>query len=633
MRSTSAILRRAAASSSVRAALSLFFVLNTVFLLCFAQSFAYLSRNGFYADGGEALRESILDDRMKESSHNALLYFHYHLLNISSDESESAYLTEFAEAFSEGNSNFYFVFRENGRDIFSNYTNEQPGRSYCPDSEAFFKSDENVTLICGTSQLTFEGYLKKTLTAKDAYMKISRFFRYADALKYAVIGLLVVSVLLEIWLCVLLFRSAGVRADSSELFRGELDRIPLYLLLLFYLPVFAVGIHLLQTETEKLYNWVQYLSGTDISPALYPSLYSFFLLAVVLAALLKTLVTTLSVRFKMPLWWQQSVLFRAANARGIGQRLRIVLSVLTAAEFAALIWVGLFLEVNAYVYLLVELVFTTILILFINMIERNVSVWLDGTRRIAAEKRGYMPTDALSGQFRSHAENINFLSRSASAETEKRFINESFSTQLINNVSGSLRGPLSAVAENVAMLEQGALSPAAERRCIEQINSLSQTLKKTIEDLIRISKATTGNLEAQPVQTDVGMMLAQTAGEYAELFTGKGIELVTARPQEPITIQADGQFMWYIFDGILTVLRHVAVPGTRIFLQAGQAKERAVILFRGTVRSTALEAGELIAGNSLGLPTAKVFTELQGGTMRIKCRQDALTVVLQFPQK
>ena len=585
--------------------------------------FSFLRSNGFYSTGAEALQDQVTDQLMVKSSHDALMYFHYHLLDISNDRTQSDALAAYEQSFRQENSNFFFYFRENGRVIFNNYPAES-GRSYYPKADEFFESGENATLIRRTDSLTFESHLKKTLTANDAYLHVARFFHYANALKYAVLALLILSAAIEGALVFLLYSTSGQIASLTR--ERDLDRIPLYILVPFFAMFCATGALFLRQQTAVLFDLQRVFS----EPNLQPTLYVFFLLLFVLSTLLQMLLTTISVRLHRPLWWHRSILYRTFAARSFGQRARTVLSVMTAAQFALYFGVYLFLNrVPSWVYLTADGVFTLTMALLLYVVLKDMTVYIPQTRRIVADKHGYVSTDGLSDSGRIHAENINLLSRSASAETEKRFINESFSTELIHSVSDGLRKPLGDVAENVRLLEQGTLTDAQSRQCIEQILSLSQELKKTIEDMILISKASTGNLPFEPVPTDAGMMLSQAVGEFDALFAEKGVEPVIEQTEESVHLRADGQFMWYVFEGILSVMLENAVMGTRLFLRAERAKQKAIILFRCTVHAQAIQQIRELSG--MGLSSAKVFTMLQDGVMVDHLAHDTLTVVLQFP--
>lgn len=619
---SAAFTRKIAGSRTLRTVFALFFILNTVLLACAAQSFSFLRENGFYATGGEALQNEVTDRLMVESSHKALLYFHYHLLDISADQSQSDVLSGYARDFLEENSNFFFFFWENGRVIFSNYQSES-GRSYYPKAAEFFDSGENATLIRRTDTLTYEGHLKKTLTANDEYLRAFRFFQYANRLKYAVLALMILFAALE---CALAFAVVIAAGSSGSARERDLDRIPLYLLLPFCAMFGALCVVFLRRQTDGLSDLAQVFSASDVQPTLYTA----FLLLTALAAVLYFLLTTISVRFRRPLWWHRSILYRAFAARSFGQRARTVLTVLIAVQFALYLVVFLaFKQIPPWVYLAADGASVLTMTLLLYIVWKDMSVYIPQTRRIAEEKHGYVQTDGLSDSGRKHAENINFLSRSASAQTEKRYVNENFSTELIHSVSHGLRGPLGDVAQNVRRLAGGTLSDSETRSSIGHILSLSQQLKKTIEDMILVSKAATGNLPLNPVPTDAGMMLSQAVGEFYTRFADKHVEPVTEHPDEPVLIRADGQYMWYVFEGILSVMLENAVAGTRLFLRTGRAGDKAVIVFRCTVRADArLQTREL---SGMGLSSAKVFTMLQGGVMADRLSRDSLTAVLQFP--
>ena len=623
MRGSVSITKKIAGSRTLRTVFGLLFILNTVFLVCAAQSFSFLRGNGFYATGGKALQDEVTDSLMVESSNKALLYFHYHLLDISAEQSQSDVLAGYEADFQEENSNFFFFFRENGRVIFSNFQAES-GRSYYPKAADFFESGENATLIRRTDTLTFEGHLKKSLTADDVYLHVSRFFHYANTLKYAVLALMILLAALECAFAFVLFSAAG---NSAAVRERDLDQIPLYILIPFWATFSAVCIVFLRRQTVVLSDLALVFSDAEKT---LPALYTFLLLLFLLALLLQIMVTTVSVRVHRPMWWRHSILYRTFAARSFGQRARTVLTVSAALQFV--LYLALFLlfkRIRPWVYLAADGAFTLTMALLLYVVWKDMSVYIPQTRRIVAEKHGFVQTDGLSDSGRKHAENVNFLSRSASAETEKRFINESFSTELIHSVSHGLREPLNDVAENVRMLEGGELSDAEAHESIEHILSLSQELKKTIEDMILVSKAATGNLPLEPVPTDAGMMLSQAVGEFYALFSEKGVEPVTEQPDEPVLICTDGQYMWNVFEGILSVMLENAVAGTRLFLRAGRAGDKAVITFRCTVRAEAPQQIRELSG--MGLSSAKVFTMLQGGVMVEHLSHDTLTAVLQFP--
>ncbi len=664
MHGKASVSKKIAGSQTLRTVFSLLFVLNTVLLASNLLSFWFLHEYGFYSGsfllfqenkddgtGGEAYRNEAFKELMAESSRKAKLLYLYSLnqgvemLNDNPDDT----LDNLKKELLQKDRNFIFVFRDDQNDDYAPndyaFTNlefkdyDDLNRllkdtsfefDYYPSAEEIFDKGEYAPLFRNRSNsLTYEAHLKKGLPAHDEYWRASRFFsnlnRYMNELKlkYAVLALMILLAVFEVVLFFVLYSVSGNRALTRE---RDLDRIPLYLLLPFYAMFGSLCILLLRRQAAVLSDLPTVFSGEDLKPTFY----MIFLLLFALAALLQMLVSTVSARVHRPMWWRRSILYRTFAARSFGQRVRTVLSIFVALEFAVFFIVYLcYGPIPPWLYFAADGVFTLTMAVLLYIVYRDMSVYIPRTRRIAAQQSGFVPTEGLSDSGKTHAENINFLSRSASAETERRFINESFSAELIHSVSNGLREPLNDVAENVRLLESGTLTDEQERACTERIVSLSQDLKKTIEDMILISKASTGNLPLEAVPTDAGMMLSQAVGEFDARFAEAEVQPVVEQPGEPVLIRADGQFMWYVFEGILSVMLENAVPGTRLFLRAGREGDNAVIVFRCTLRPEARLQSRDLSG--MGLSSAKVFTMMQGGVMVDHLSHDTLMAVLQFP--
>lgn len=472
---------------------------------------------------------------------------------------------------------------------------------------------------------------------ESMFRKADDFFAHSDVIKFAVLALLIFFAVTECLIGLLLFSAAGRResADTQTAHLRDIDHIPMYFLLPFFAIMAGVCVNFLKQQTAVLSDIALFFMGNEtFNTVLRPAMYIYFLLLAALAFLLHAILTTISVRLRSPAWWRRSILYRAFSGN-LDHRVRMTLVILTVSE-VGLCLASMLLQnsrhaVPGWVLLLADAAFSAVAALLLYIVVKDMRIYIPATHRIALRKSGYIPTRNLSDSARHHAENINFLSRSASAETEKRYINENFSTKLIHNISHGLREPLKTVAEHVRLLEENSLPPDEERRHIREIDTLSQELKKTIEDLILISKATTGNLPFDPAPTDAGTMLSQAVGEFYEKFEDHGIVPVTEQPPQPVMLLADGQYMWYIFEGVLSVMLELAVPGTRLFLSAAEAGGRAMLRFRCTVCADAEK--QIVDLSGMGLSLAKAFTFLQNGMMYDKLSHDTLRVTLLFPKE
>ena len=653
------LLNRLVQKRALQVAWCIFFVLNTVFLIVCAGMFSLFSKNDFYKDNGAVMRSAITQNLLIRDSDDAVLYFFLFtnlyrpsgtdFQNPENQQQMNKHLTDAINRFSEENTNYFFLIQNQGEDVFKNYTADESSLHYYADTKSLFNRLANRDLLPKTysaESLRFEAHVKTNLTAHDDYWRVDRFFQITAVLRYAVLALLPVFSVLEVIGAYVLFRFSGETNEKEKRRPRSIDRIPLYVLSFLYIPIAVktvdifnnYGLRALDTKLHDLTSWFDihgeaagaFPTWSDICYDVYGALAVIVLAAVLLAVLAESLLETLGVRMKAPTWWHYSLLYRVLRLRNF-EGLQVFFTVLTTIEILVCVWIYT-KSGDAYRLLTCDILVTAAFLLLLYIVGRDVTVWITGTHRIAVRGSGYIPTANLSGETKKYAENINFLSRSANAQMEKRFINESFSTQLINGISGGLHTPLSAVAQNVERLQSGTLTEQEENACIEAINDLSRDLKKTIDDLILISKANAGNLPREIVHTQVGMMLDMFSGEYGGMFDEKGMSLVTEHPHTQATILADGQFMWYIFDGILNLYLQKAVRGTRVFLRAKYADGQATLLFQGCVRPNCMDGTDAFASDGgMGLPRAKVFTELQGGTFRHFCHRDILQIVLRFP--
>lgn len=492
-----------------------------------------------------------------------------------------------------------------------------------------------------------DNHIEQPGKPNDVYRYAARVFASLRALRYWAPLLFLAALVLEAVLTVGVCLPMGRQDAHGQILSRPIDQVPMYMfgafcVLFLLMDISWVGERFRYlTDLSRLLPAMQTRAAQSSAAYLYGSVEwtQFALLFASLfvsAYILYLFLTTTTLRLKTPDWWRQTMLYRLFVMGNMEQRTRALLWAVTLLEFALLIgFFVLFRQIRLehwllpWGYILLDLTFVLVEVLYIYIVGRGMAYLTHRTHRIARDKKGSISVQALQDQSRVHADNINILSRNANAQMEQRFINESFSIRLINNVSRGLRGPLRAVSENVRLLESGELSAQAQQESVRRIGDLSQDLKKTIEDLIRVSRASTGVIETDPVPTDAVEMLHQAVGEYYEQFEDKQIQPQIEVPPLPLMIRADGEFMWNIFDGILSAIVGDGVPGTRAFFSAKQTGEHVLVLFRGTVQPP--EEDDESADSGLGLPFAKVYAELQGGDVYYKYGRDTLTVALRFP--
>ena len=72
-----------------------------------------------------------------------------------------------------------------------------------------------------------------------------------------------------------------------------------------------------------------------------------------------------------------------------------------------------------------------------------------------------------------------------------------------------------------------------------------------MDDLVEVSKASSGNIELVMEKLDVGTIISQALGEYEERFEEKQLETITSVPEESLFVNADSRKLWRVVDNLL----------------------------------------------------------------------------------
>ena len=597
--------------------------------------FIYFLLDCSFFTGKETLTDRANQNLMQRECETAIEYLRAGMPNALEKRDEKK-IAEYRNYFSTENSNFFFCFwvddaTGNGQKeaVLFNYTaahngaiSEKNGAVPYENTQALLAREENKDLETVFQNLTMDAYIRLPLTAHDDFFRVQQFVRVLQKLRFPALIAFTLLVVLEGFLWAKLCEHALKGQDANAL--RELNGAPFYVLLLFYLLATANGLFFLRRQLQTLYERATFFTLRDVRPALYIAL----LLLLLLSYLTTLFVSSLCTRFAQPQWYKQSVLYRAVSTPSIERRLQMWLTVTVILEFSVFLLLFLRFSIeDGRLFALIDAAFVSVIALIAYAQARSTSAYMRATHRIALEQHGTVPTGDLHGKSLEHVQNINFLSHSAGEQTQLRFVNESFSTKLIHNVSHSLRDPLTAVTAEAERLKSGSLTPVEARESVRQINALSQELKKSIEDLLRIANASAEGNDAQLVPTDTGMMIEQAVGEFYDRFRQKDVELIRQLPDEPSYIPADGVCMWTVFESVLEEFLLLAVRGTRVFLQVQNEDDCVLLRVRGAVRED-----NMPARRSLALPTAKIFTEKQGGVYHDQFEQDMLAVEMRFPR-
>ncbi len=469
--------------------------------------------------------------------------------------------------------------------------------------------------------------------------------------------------LLTILLFVFLMAAAGRTPEGVKL--GGFHRWPLelYLGALAGLIVLCIYLMVETSYHEAMRNIV-----------LFAVLYCLLILGAGACALLGCM--TLAARFRGGKWWRNTIVFfclkwawviflwcwkwawkalgwcwRGTRAvlRGTGSLLRALpLSWKSAAVYCGFLFLNIVLAMNAiwngegwFVLLLFMDAAGLLAVVWISMQLKKLQsagrALAEGDLSCTVDTKHMLPV------FREHAENLGAVSLGMTKAVNERMKSERFKTELITNVSHDLKTPLTSIVSYVDLLKAENIENEKAREYIEVLDRQSQRLKKLTTDLVDASKASSGVLTVNPEQVDLGELLRQSAGEYAERFAMARLESVVNVPEGETVVTADGRLLWRVLDNLLTNVVKYALPGTRVYMDLARREGKTVISVKNISREPLnIPAEELMErfvrgdasrssdGSGLGLSIARSLMELMGGELRLTLDGDLFKAELIF---
>ncbi len=318
----------------------------------------------------------------------------------------------------------------------------------------------------------------------------------------------------------------------------------------------------------------------------------------------------------------------------------MILFVISFGEFMALWFVPT--RTKLLLYWLIESIVFAVALLFFALLMHRLKA--GGEALVKGDLNHKIDEKQMVGDFRTHARHLNNISQGISHAVEERMRSEHFRTELISNVSHDIKTPLTTIISYINLLQQEKFESEAAKKYLDTLDRQSIRLKKLMEDLLEVSKASTGNLAILPAACELDVFLSQALGEYEDRMEKANLSPVLHIASPSCVILADGQLLWRVFDNLLSNVVKYAAPGTRVYLDLTQQNGRATLLFRNISKEELnIPAQDLLErfvrgdrsrhteGSGLGLSIAQSLTELMGGELSLDIDGDLFKVSLTFP--
>lgn len=251
----------------------------------------------------------------------------------------------------------------------------------------------------------------------------------------------------------------------------------------------------------------------------------------------------------------------------------------------------------------------------------------------------------MLGAYKDMARELNGLSDVVQLAAQKQMRSERMRTELITNVSHDIKTPLTSIINYVDLLQKPHSQEDGEKY-LEVLSRQSGRMKRLIDDLIELSKASTGNIPLELTKIDAVEAVNQALGEFTDKLKAAGLTPLFRQPEEPLYIHADGRLLWRAMSNLLSNAVKYAQPGTRLYIDMVAVDKKVCISLKNISRDPLnISAGELMErfvrgeasrnqeGSGLGLNIAQSMMELQHGALELLVDGDLFKATLIFPQE
>lgn len=251
----------------------------------------------------------------------------------------------------------------------------------------------------------------------------------------------------------------------------------------------------------------------------------------------------------------------------------------------------------------------------------------------------------MLGAYKDMARELNGLSDVVQVAAQKQMRSERMRTELITNVSHDIKTPLTSIINYVDLLQKPHSQEDGEQY-LEVLSRQSARMKRLIDDLIELSKASTGNIPLELTRIDAVEAVNQALGEFMDKLKAAELTPLFRQPEEPLYIHADGRLLWRAMSNLLTNAVKYAQPGTRLYIDMVAVDKKVCISLKNISRDPLnISAEELMErfvrgeasrnqeGSGLGLNIAQSMMELQHGALELLVDGDLFKATLIFPQE
>lgn len=295
----------------------------------------------------------------------------------------------------------------------------------------------------------------------------------------------------------------------------------------------------------------------------------------------------------------------------------------------------------AYILLIIFLIST--LIYFSQRVIQRRKI-LEGIDQITQGKFDYkLNLKEFQGDEYQLAEGINHISEGLATAIGESVRDERMKANMITNISHDIKTPLTSIINYIGLLRREKIDNPNAQAYIEVLESKALRLKQLMEDLVDVSRISSGNITLQMDDIDLIELVRQTGGEFNEKLEQKGLNVISKFPKDAVMIYADGRQLWRVIGNLYNNTSKYAMPDTRVYVEVAKEGYEASFTMKNisekmlnvdadslTERFVRGDESRSTEGSGLGLSISKMLTELMGGKFEISLEDDLFRVKITF---
>lgn len=292
------------------------------------------------------------------------------------------------------------------------------------------------------------------------------------------------------------------------------------------------------------------------------------------------------------------------------------------------------------IYVIIVWIYTMVLLNELNFRTQIYEI----TKQVEMMRKGNMNVSikCTNSELEELGENINHLKQGMEKAINESIKAERLKTDLITNVSHDLKTPLTSIINYTDLLKKEKIENENAKKYIDILEKKSKKLKILTEDLIEVSKISSGNEKATLEKIDFKELVLQANGEFAEKFEEKNLEVISNLPKEAVIVDLDGKKMWRVLENLYQNVYKYSLENTRVYVDLivndhivftikNISKEKLNVspdeLMERFIRG---DTSRHTGGNGLGLSIAKDLSKLNGGTLSIQIDGDLFVAKLNL---